>query len=143
MANKKDNSILATKYLMAILKENQAVMDILGTETNKIFPLQQPENLSFPFIVIQRNSIMPTYTKDYMGWSNLVTFEIACVSNDYIQSLELANAVRNAIEWYRWQDSNINITRINIDMINEFVIDNDNAPAYVQSISISSNIDPI
>ena len=143
--SKKDNSILVGKYIQSILESNEEVMEALGATqgTTRIFPIQQPANINFPFIVYQRNSIIPLYTKDYMGWSNTVQFEIACVSNDYVQSLEIANKVRKAIEWYHWKDENINIIRINIDSINEYAIDSDNATVFVQSISISTSVNPV
>lgn len=143
--NKQDNSILVGKYIQSILENNTELMEVLGASkgTKRIFPIQQPDNINFPFIVYQRNSIIPQYTKDYMGWTNTVQFEIACVSNDYVQSLEIANKVRKAIEWYHWKDENINIVRINIDSINEYVVDTNNATVFVQSISISTSVNPV
>ena len=139
-----DSSILAGKYIQTILENNEYVMSFFPEETTKrIFALQQPDDINFPFIVYQRNSIIPNYNKDYMGWYNSVQFEIACVSDDYIQSLELANAVRYALEWHYWKDEQITIQRIDISSINEYALDTDNSTIFVQSILISMNILPV
>ena len=117
-------------------------MEIVGNQ-KKIFALQQPDEITFPFIVYQRNSLTTRYTKDYMGWINNVQFEIACVSNDYVQSLELANAVRNAVEWRYIRNEDLYIQRMDIDSINEYSIDANSGTVYVQSILVSMNIQPI
>lgn len=150
-----DNSILTPKYLQAILEENEEVRNVLGltendTETEKIFPLKQPDVLEFPYIVYTRSTINVQYTKDYpmgFGWSNTVSFEIACVSDDYMESIELANAVRHAVEGYRWTDRDeqgkiiIKIDPIRISAISEFMIESDAADVYVQSIMIEMHVE--
>ena len=141
----RDNSILASKYIYAILNESNEIKAILGTNKKKIFPLQQPDDIDFPFIVFQRNQLMVSYTKDYpmrVGWQNTLQFEIACVSNDYETSVDLANAVRHSIEGYRWTDRDeqnniiIKIDPIKIMSVDEYVVDTNSSTAFVQSITI-------
>lgn len=142
----KDSSILASKYIYAILDESEEIKEILGTDKKKIFALQQPDKISFPFIVFQRNSLSVNYTKDYplqRGWTNNLQYEIACVADDYITSIELANAVRHSIEGYRWTDRDdeqniiIKIDPIKIVSVNEYVVDTDSSTVFVQSILIT------
>lgn len=131
-----DNTILINEYLQRLLEANVELKTVLGNEANKIFPLQQPQELQFPFIVYQRN-ITVEYTKPvptYGYWDNTVQFEIACVSNDYVQSLDVANACRHAIEGYGWDDAKIKIHPIRILTINESTIDSDSGTVFVQSI---------
>lgn len=122
-----DNSILCSKYIQTILEENEEVQAIVGEDQHKIFPLLQPDNLTFPFIVHSRNSIITSYTKDIeiapIGWWNQVEYIVSCVSNDYVQALELANACRHALECYRWHDDDIYIHPIQIQSISEWVTD--------------------
>ena len=121
-----DNSLLVSKYVQKILEENEEVKLILGTNQHKIFPLLQPEQLTFPFIVHARTSLTTQYTKDMhmgIGWTNEVTYTVNCVSNDYIQCIELANAVRHALEGYGWKDSNICIDPIQLQQVSEYTID--------------------
>lgn len=142
----RDNSLLASKYIYTILDESTEIKSILGNDKKKIFALQQPDKISFPFIVFQRNSLSVSYTKDYplqFGWTNTLQFEIACVSDDYIESIELANAVRHSVEGYRWTDRDenqnviIKIDPIRIVSVNEYVVDTDSSTAFVQSILIT------
>ena len=121
-----DNSITVNKYIQQILEENEEVKAILGNEQSKIFPLLQPDNLSFPFIVHMRQSLNVTYTKDMVrgiGWVNTITYAVSCVSNDYIQCIELANAVRHALETYRWKDENICMDPIMLQNVSEYTVD--------------------
>ena len=69
------------------------------------------------------------YTKDieigHVGWWNTVQYTISCVSNDYIQCIELANAVRHAVETYRWKTQDIYIHPIQLQNVVEYTTDND------------------
>ena len=130
-----DNSLLISKYIQQILEESDEVKAIVGNDEHKIFPLLQPDNLTFPFIVHSRNSITVTYTKDIeygpVGWTNEVSYIVSCVSDNYIQCLELANAVRHAMETYRWKDEDIYIHPIQINYITEYTTEQN---AFVQEI---------
>jgi hypothetical protein len=121
-----DNSILVSRYVQQILEESAEIKNILGTDQHKIFPLLQPDKLAFPFIVHSRVSLTTRYTKNLplgFGWTNEVTYAVTCVSNDYIQCIELANAVRHALEGYQWKDENIHIEPIELQQVSEYTID--------------------
>jgi len=123
-----DNTILISKYVQKILEEDEEVQSILGIDEHKIFPLLQPDNLNFPFIVHSRTSLQVFYTKDIsfgqFGWTNTMTYTVSCVSDNYIQALELANAVRHAMEAYRLRNDDINIHPIQLISASEYTIDN-------------------
>ena len=59
-----DNSILVSKYIRRFLAENSEVSQFI--DVNKIFPLIANAETSFPFIVYQRSSLTPVYTKDIL-----------------------------------------------------------------------------
>ena len=124
-----DCSILISKYIQQILEESEEVTAIVGTDQHKIFPLLQPDNLKFPFIVHSRNSISVTYNKDLefgnIGWTNEIEYIVSCVSNDYIQALELANAVRHSLEGYRWYTEDFHMHPIQVSNISEWTTDTD------------------
>lgn len=124
-----DNTLLISKYVQSILEENDEVKAIVGNDEHRIFPLLQPDNLSFPFIVHSRNSLTVQYTKDIelgnVGWTNTIQYIVSCVSNDYIQCVELANAVRHAMECYRWRTAEIYIHPIQLLNVSEYTTDND------------------
>lgn len=124
-----DNSLLISKYVQHILENSEEIKAILGEDTHRIFPLLQPDELKFPFIVHSRTSVITSYTKDIEyglgGWYNTVNFTVKCVSNNYIQCLELANAARHSIETYRWKDDDIYIHPIQLASALEYTIDDD------------------
>ena len=137
-----DNSLLISRYFQSILEENQEIKDIIGNDEHKIFPLLQPANLSFPFIVHARTGITVNYTKDieygHCGWYNIVNYTVSCVSDDYVQCVELANAVRHALETYRWKDEDIYIHPIQLLTVSEYTTDND---AFVQELQFQCMVE--
>ena len=127
-----DNTILAGKYIRQIMIENQELMELISA--NKIFPLLANPDTSFPFIVYSRTNLIPTYTKDLLT-DNYVSFVVVVVSDNYVQSLNIANAVRHSLEGYRYQDNDIKIYPIKFDSITEETMED----AYIQRLSFSFN----
>ena len=85
-----DNSILVGKHIRNILVGDETLSQYL--QSGQITALVANENTTFPFIVFSRTGLTPSYTKDGLLESN-ITFEIVCVSTDYVASLEIANIV--------------------------------------------------
>ena len=137
-----DNSLLISRYIQQILEESAEVKAILGEDEHSIFPLLQPDNLSFPFIVHSRTGLTVYYTKDIeegpVGWTNTINYTVSCVSNDYIQCLELANAVRHSLETYRWRDDNIYIHPIKLLTVSEYTTDTD---TYVEELQFQIEVE--
>ena len=134
-----DQSLLMPKFVQAILEDNDEVQEILGDDEYRIFPVQQPAELDFPYIVHSRLSVTTSYTKDLgigFGWSNLVQFMVTCVSNDYIQCIELANACRHALEGYRWYTEDYKIEPIEFIAASEYITDD---KAFVQQLTFQCN----
>lgn len=127
-----DNTILAGKYIRQIMIDNQELMTLISA--NKIFPLLANPDTSFPFIVYSRTNLIPTYTKDLLT-DNYVSFVVVVVSDNYVQSLNIANAVRHSLEGYRYQDNDIKIYPIKFDSITEETLED----AYIQRLSFSFN----
>ncbi len=123
-----DNTILAGKYIRKFLVENEELSAMI--DTKKIFPLIANADTTFPFIVYSRNNITPVYTKDFLT-DNTVAFTVIVVSDEYVQSLMLANAVRHSLEGYRYSDEVINIAPIKLQSITEETIED----AYIQRMT--------
>lgn len=128
-----DNSILVSKYIRKFLVENEEVQGLI--DVNKIFPLIANADTTFPFIVFQRSNLMPIYTKDILT-ENLITMVIIVVSNDYIQSLDLANAVRHALEGNIYRDNDIVISAMKMESITEETLED----AYIQRMVFTFNV---
>ena len=109
--------------------------------TQRIFPLLQPDNLAFPFIVHSRTGITVEYTKDIplgWGWTNTVNYTVSCVSDDYVQCIELANAVRHAMEGTRYLDDDIRINPIQLLTVAEYTTDTD---AFVEELQFQFTVE--
>ena len=113
-----------------MLVENEELMELI--DQSKIFPLIANADTTFPFIVYSRDSLIPVYTKNLLS-DNTVSFTIIVVSDDYIQSLNIANAVRHALEGQMYKDEYLTIYPIRINSINENTL----SDAYLQTIRCS------
>jgi hypothetical protein len=151
-----DNSLLISKYIQYILEHSNEIADILDPEnaphdlssgentqeyTQRIFPLLQPDTLSFPFIVHSRTGIQVNYTKDIalgLGWTNTVNYTVSCVSDDYVQCIELANAVRHTMEGCTWKKEDIFIHPIQLLTVAEYTTDND---AFVEELQFQMMVE--
>lgn len=134
-----DSSLLMPKYVQSILENNAEVQNILADDEYRIFPVQQPAELDFPYIVHNRLSVSTFYTKDLgmgAGWYNTVQFMVSCVSDDYVQCLELANACRHALEGYHWYAEDFHIEPIQFVSAAEYVTDD---KAFVQQLTFQCN----
>lgn len=122
-----DNTILAGKYLRTLLLQSDELMSLISP--NKIIALQENPDTTFPFIVYSRDNITPIYTKNFLSDNN-ISFTIVVVSNDYDESLDIANAVRHAIEAKMYSDENITIHPIRITSVAENTL----YDSYIQTI---------
>ena len=139
----RDNALLISKYVQKILEESEEVVTMLDGNKKKIFALKENENISFPYIVHSRSNLTVTYTKDIefirnVGWSNTVQFTVRCVSDDYIQAIDLANAVRHSLETYRMKNEDIYIHPILLINAIEYITDYD---AYVQELQFQCTVE--
>ena len=132
-----DSSILIPKYIQRALEDSQEIKAIIGDREHAIFPLLQHAPLTFPYIEHFRQSLNVTYTKDLvygMGWTNTIQYVVSCVSKDYVQGLELANAVRHTLEGYYYKDDDININPIMLQNVSEYPIEDE---AIVQELTFT------
>jgi hypothetical protein len=76
-----------------ILVSDARVSGIVG---DRIFPLVAKNATTFPFIAYRRSGLSIGDTKD-MIYQYGVVIDVACVSNDYKQSVDMADAVTDAL----------------------------------------------
>lgn len=91
-----------------------------------------------PFISWERMSCTPNYTKDGQI-VDVVEVGMAIVSDDYEQSINIAERVRNLLEWKSYRDQNIHIPAMEIRQIQEDNVDD----AYVQEILFEFHIETL
>ena len=121
-----DNSILAGKYIYSLMVENEELSVLV--DSDKIYPLRvelrldpdtgEEQEITFPFIIYSMTSLEPTYTKNFIT-ENLLKYTVIVVSDDYDNSLEVANAVRHALEGKAIRNEYLNICPIKLDSVTE------------------------
>lgn len=121
-------SLKVGKEIYSHLKENKSLTDIVG---NKIYPIIVEKDTNYPFIVYKRSNVIPDYTKDY-HFKDYVIVDIICVSNHYVESVEIASLVRESLEDKRIGD----INSIRLESADEDFIDD----AYIQTLSFNLTI---
>lgn len=126
---------------MTTISFGKTIKSLLNTKSikalidNKVYPLIAPLNTTFPYVVYQRTST-PQATKDNAYQDN-VSIEIIIVSNNYDQSVNIAEIIRKEIECKR----NIIVEGFNIVDI-KLVLSNEtyNNDAYLQSLTFNFRI---
>lgn len=121
-------SLEVGKEIYSILSKNKSLTDKVG---NKIYPIIVEKDTNYPFIVYKRSNVIPDYTKDY-HFKDDVIVDIICVSNHYVESVEIASLVRESLEDKRIGD----INSIRLESADEDFIDD----AYIQTLTFNLTI---
>ena len=121
-------SLEVGKEIYSILSKNKSLTDKVG---NKIYPIIVEKDTNYPFIVYKRSNVIPDYTKDY-HFKDDVIVDIICVSNHYVESVEIATLVRESLEDKRIGD----IISIKLEGADEDFIDD----AYIQTLTFNLTI---
>ena len=126
-------SILLTKCIRKFLLDNKELMKVV--KPTSIFPIVANANTKYPYIVMQRTGIRASYSKAGITEDN-VTLEIITISNDYSQSIDIAQLIRETIDGKRYRSDEIEIDDIEVESITEEFVDN----AYLQRLVFSMKI---
>ena len=130
------SSLQIGKVLYAAMSQDSAISAKVG---NKIYPIVAPTETILPFIVYSRvNSYPVTNTKD--GWLNDdVSFQIVAVSDNYFDSVEIADAARDVFENTILTTSELRIENIRMTSCTEAFNDDE----YIQTINFNCDCIPI
>ena len=108
------------KYINKFLTESESVTALVNVKNIRPLVLAPTE---FPYISFMHSNIMSDYTKD--GWCEDTTeVVIICVSDDYSQTIDIAQAVRELLEYNAYKDDNIYISQILFSGATEDQIEN-------------------
>lgn len=121
-------SIKIGAAVYSILSSNATITGYIG---NKIFPLVIPENTLLPCIVYERNSDVE-YTRDGAGISTSV-IDITCLSEDYTECINIAQAVYDIMNCYKGIVSGISIVDTRLSGLAETFAEN----AYIQKLTFT------
>lgn len=93
MAQKK-TSLSAGAVIRGILLSDEEVK----RRTNKVFPIVI-DNAQLPYILYRRAALAHNPTKQGMPGADTVTMEVVCYTAKYAEGVELAEAVRQALDY--------------------------------------------
>lgn len=105
------NSLLITKYIRTILAEDTELMKKIPID--KFFPIDAKQGTRFPFCVIVRTGMQDNTTKDGI-YEDVITVSLIVVDDNYINSIEIANEIRNWLEGHTFKDDTIYIRRMRL-----------------------------
>ena len=126
-------SILITKYIIDLLEANTGLTTLVGTN---IYPIDAKQGTTFPFIVVKRTNIDTQYSKDGRV-SDTVGFSVIVVAESYIDSVTIAQLVRQTLELYRGvvdATNDVSIKYITFTGINEDLYNN----AFIQQLNFNA-----
>lgn len=127
-------SILVAKLVYLFLKSNEELNKYVK---ERIFPIVAEVSTIFPYVAFSRTSITPTYTKDFYTEDSVVV-EMVVASQDYLESLEIANIIREQFECKRLGLDDISIYQSTLIGVIEAY--DDIANAYVQRLSFEFKV---
>jgi hypothetical protein len=104
------------KAIKTLLSDSTLLTNMVG---NNIFPLVMSLETPKPSVVYVVESIVPQYTKD--GWAgDGCTFRATAYADSYSKAIEVAFAIRTALELVSGTYESINIERIECTGREEF-----------------------
>lgn len=124
----KQTSISVNKHIYNLLINDEILNGLVG---KKIYPIVAEETVSYPFILFTKESAIANYTKDLLMYDT-VSISIAIAATNYIQTVEIAERVRQILE-NRRDDYFYNIL---FDSVTEDFVED----AYIQTLKFTSKI---
>ncbi|MFW5890589.1 MAG: hypothetical protein ACOCUI_00040 [bacterium] len=95
--------ITINKHVRNILINNTSITNIVD---DKIYSLFIPDSsIDAPFVLLNRLDNNRNYVKDTPE-SDLINFSVVCVHTDYVSVIELAELVDNALDNYKFNETN-------------------------------------
>ena len=134
-----DNSLLVNTPIRKILCQDDDIKNMLTDNFGqiKIFPVIAKAGATYPYVVVNRDSVTPEYTKDgcYM---NVVNVSIFVVDPTYDKCVGLANKIRNKLDLCRYTDDDIYIDRIELLSATEYVSEEAYGEELIFEVSMSN-----
>lgn len=124
--------ISINKYICSLLKSNNELKQLVDTK-NIVSLYINPT--TFPFISIMRNGVYPTYSKEGLVEDN-VSIQIDIISEDYEETITIAEKVRDILEYKHYIDNDVHIDSIHLTNVSESYLEN----SYVQTLDFTITI---
>lgn len=120
---------------MSGLQIGKAIKTILR-DIDNVYPLVADEGTSYPFIIYRRANLTPSSTKDRYNYKELASIQIIVASNEYQNSIDVAELVRDKMEHTRGIYNELNIGDIILMNADENYIED----AFVQTLTFNIEI---
>ena len=123
-----NNSLLIGKLIYQTLSNDEAIAQYVG---ENIWPVVAPYEVKNPYIVFLRtNDYSSAYSKDgYVG--DTVGFQVNVFSDKYIDSVEIANLVRNSFEGHKISNDELEVSQIRMTNATEQFVED----TYIQTLT--------
>ena len=128
------NGILIPKAIYDKLSKNSTITKIIGSS---LYPIIAPDEVPYPYIVYSRTGIAPDYDKDG-SLEDIVSVTVIAVSNDYMQSITLANEIRNTLELSTYNSTDVVYNRCEFTGITESY--DDSRGGFIQTLTFEFSI---
>lgn len=132
----RQHSIKTTYLIHKVLVENQDLMTLIGGADHIQLLIGDPDiNTMYPIINIKRDLVSPMKSNKDFG-SDRVQFSIKVYSDNYKSSIDIADAIRFALEWHTFQDNEIKLVNVELVSCSENWV----RDAYEQSLTFNSEV---
>ena len=88
----------ASTIIYSLLSTNTGVTNLVG---NKIYPIEAPQTIAFPYIVFQAISNMPTNTKSGVSSMDKTRIQVTIVAKKQSEIDSIGAAVRSALDFIK------------------------------------------
>lgn len=123
-----NNALLIGKLIYQNMANDAAIVEYVG---DKIWPVVAPYEVTNPYIVFTRtNDYSSAYTKDGIV-GDTITFQINVFSDKYVDSVEIANLVRNSFEGHKISNTELAICNIRMTNASEQFVED----TYIQTLA--------
>lgn len=122
---------------MSSLQIGKAIYAILAQNNiQKVYPLVADEGTTFPFIVYRRTGLQPTSTKDRYNYKEMASMEIIVAAENYTDSIQLAEKVKDILEHTRGTYNDIKVGEISLSESDEDYIED----TFIQRLNFNIEI---
>lgn len=122
-------------HIFESLSTSDALTRLVGA---KIYPLSTKKHTTFPFIIYKRTGLTPNDTKDRYGSGDNVGVEVIVADDDYTNSINIAEAVRAALEHKGGDYDTFTVTDARLAACDEDFIEE----TYIQRLTFSFETEP-
>lgn len=102
----------------------------------RVYPIVAEQGTSYPFMVVKRQNTDCLRVKERTCLTETSFLELTIVTNKYEESIELAEKVKEKLDWVRGEINDIIITEMFIEASSEDYIND----AYIQRLNITVTI---